>query len=111
MDKRRMEAFQVLGIPANSDQATVVHAYRRLARATHPDVSADPEAADRFATLAAAYRLASQPPATAEVSAPEWSIPVATTPSRRHRQGVPIIAGPVLIRPAPRTNQGAVGRG
>jgi len=40
-----------------------VHAYRRLARVTHPDVSADPEAADRFATLTAAYRLVSQPPA------------------------------------------------
>ena len=60
MDKRRADAFQVLGIPADSDTDAVAHAYRRLARVTHPDVSADPAAADRFATLAAAYRLATQ---------------------------------------------------
>ena len=60
MDKGRADAFQVLGIPADSDAEAVAHAYRRLARVTHPDVSADPEAANRFATLAAAYRLATQ---------------------------------------------------
>jgi len=60
MDRRRAEAFEVLGIPADSDADAVVHAYRRLARMTHPDVSADPEAGDRFASLAAAYRLASE---------------------------------------------------
>ncbi|MFT4081741.1 MAG: DnaJ domain-containing protein [Nocardioides sp.] len=60
MDRRRTEAFRVLGIPVDSDQEAVLDAYRRLARATHPDVSADPDAGDRFATLAAAYRLASR---------------------------------------------------
>jgi hypothetical protein len=65
MDRRRTEAFQVLGVPADSDAEAVAHAYRRLARLTHPDVSADPEAAARFATLAAAYRLASQAAAVA----------------------------------------------
>lgn len=63
MDIRRRAAFRLLGIPSGSDQGAVVHAYRRLARETHPDVSADPQAADRFATLTAAYRLVSQSPA------------------------------------------------
>ena len=49
MDSRRIQAFGVLGIPADSDQNAVAHAYRKLARATHPDVSNDPDAADRFA--------------------------------------------------------------
>lgn len=62
LDITRRAAFRLLGIPAGSDQEAVVHAYRRLARVTHPDVSTDPEAADRFATLTAAYRLVSQPP-------------------------------------------------
>ncbi|WP_082563753.1 MULTISPECIES: J domain-containing protein [unclassified Nocardioides] len=69
MDRRRTEAFEVLGIPVDSDADAVAHAYRRLARVTHPDVSAEPEAAARFAALAAAYRLASQVDAVTEGSA------------------------------------------
>jgi hypothetical protein len=57
MEKQLDEALQVLGIPADSDRQTVTGAYRRLARATHPDVSPNPDAAERFATVAAAYRL------------------------------------------------------
>lgn len=59
MVQRLEEAWQILGIPANSDPEQVVEAYRRLARATHPDVSADPDAAARFATLTWAYKLVS----------------------------------------------------
>lgn len=57
METRRLQAFRLLGIPAGSDRATVTRAYRRLARATHPDVSHDPQAAERFAALARAYGL------------------------------------------------------
>lgn len=67
MDSRRVEAFGVLGIPADSDQDAVAHAYRRLARATHPDVSDDPDAADRFAAVAAAYQLVSEGPRTTSI--------------------------------------------
>ena len=62
MDRQVDEAFRVLGIPADSDRETVASAYRRLARATHPDVSRDPDAAQRFATVSAAYRLVSEVP-------------------------------------------------
>ncbi len=57
MSRSIEEALRVLGVAADSDPATVAHAYRRLARATHPDVSPDPDATHRFATVAAAYRL------------------------------------------------------
>ena len=45
MNRRAVEAFQLLGIPRDSDRNTIAHAYRQLARATHPDVSSDADAA------------------------------------------------------------------
>ena len=62
MDGRLDEALKVLGIPAGSDHETVASAYRRLARATHPDVSTDPDAAPQFAAVTAAYRLVCRSP-------------------------------------------------
>ncbi len=62
MKRQLEEALEVLGIPADSDRERVTNAYRRLARVTHPDVSADPDAAERFAILTAAYRLVSASP-------------------------------------------------
>lgn len=59
MSKQLREALEVLGIPADSDHEQATHAYRRLARVTHPDRSAAPDAAERFATVTAAYRLVS----------------------------------------------------
>lgn len=121
MAQRLEEALQLLGIPANSDPGRVAEAYRGLARATHPDVSADPDAAARFATLASAYRLA-YASACAEHSArhanepalPQTCPQVATSPagssgsrpiggpsaSSRTAPGrrPPIIAGPVVVR-------------
>jgi hypothetical protein len=128
-DGRRNEAFRVLGLPVGSDREAVVRAYRRLARATHPDVSADPKASDRFATLTAAYRLASEVPGRDAGPAPamtggrspatgnaaddlrdDWATagwdlsdawPMRASPevSMRSRHRPPIIAGPVRVSP------------
>ena len=51
-------AWAVLGLAAGADRDQVTSAYRRLARATHPDVSPTPDAAARFAAVADAYRRA-----------------------------------------------------
>ena len=51
-------AWAVLGLTADADLEQVNRAYRRLARATHPDVSPTPDAAARFAKVANAYRRA-----------------------------------------------------
>lgn len=132
MDTSRVEAFRVLGIPPDSDQDVVARAYRRLARGTHPDVSHDPDAADRFATIAAAYRLASHGPAATSVSvrihesgsggggrarnrphvedpaawggpvASGWTTPVMTLLGGRREQHAPIVAGPARVSPLPR---------
>jgi DnaJ domain len=125
VERRRLDAFRLLGIPAGSDRETVAHAYRRLARATHPDVSRDPKTADRFAILTEAYRLATEepPPPVAPASpassarpapasggvergeewrAPTWAMVRAVTlPSSGDvpGHGPPLVAGPVLIRP------------
>lgn len=130
MDKNRVEAFRVLGIPADSDQDAVAHAYRSLARTTHPDVSADPGAADRFATIAAAYRLLSAAPRTTSISVrvaapkPEdngwaggsvnvgdgrawdwlirrsWAAPMSWQHDGRRRESAPIVAGPAWVSPS-----------
>lgn len=121
MEGRLVQAFRLLGVPVGSDRELVVEAYRRLARHTHPDVSADPTAADRFAALTDAYRLASQaaPPATIAVargtatgrpSTPPDRSPSAERPLPRTKpttphagawsvRGAPIVAGPVVISP------------
>lgn len=131
MDQDRIEAFRVLGIPTDSAQDAVAHAYRRLARMTHPDVSSDLGAADRFAEVAAAYRLLSADPTTTSiavrVAAPQpederWAAdsvggegpkdwygsplsrraaPVAGRREGRRRDSPPIVAGPAWISPLP----------
>ena len=125
VERRRLEAYRLLGIPAGSDRETVAHAYRRLARTIHPDVSRDPKTADRFAILTEAYRLVTEEPPTpvapatpgnshrpAQASggnqrgeewlAPAWAtIRAVSQPSAGDVSGhcPPIVAGPVLIRP------------
>jgi len=113
------QALEVLGVTADSDPDAVAHAYRRLARATHPDVSPQPDAAERFAALEAAYRLVadhararlraasrteprvdapSQPVASGHLASshtvpgPWWSTPPSL------REAATIVPGPVVFR-------------
>lgn len=124
MSRDLRAARKVLGVPADSTLELVTSAYRRLARTTHPDVSGDPGAAQRFADLTAAYRLVvdSLRPdpavtpmaasAAAPTAAPGVTIPVPRTAPRPPSSdawtwlpGAPgrasIIVGPVQIRQAP----------
>jgi hypothetical protein len=108
MEGQVKEALEVLGIPADSDRQRVTDAYRRLARLTHPDVSSAPDAAERFAMVTAAYRLLTaafvdarnpgQEPASESVVSPRFGARVQGRP--------PIVAGPVILRPA-QGNDGA----
>jgi hypothetical protein len=56
------EARALLGVAADTSPTAVAQAYRRLARLTHPDVSSDADAAQRFAAVCAAYELLQQVP-------------------------------------------------
>ena len=92
MDQRRVaEALRVLGLSAHSDPEQVTRAYRRLVRVTHPDVSADPDAAQRFAAVSAAYRLlsgtAGSPESPAPSSAPS-SVSESSPPPRSSNAGI-----------------------
>lgn len=55
------DAYQVLGVSRDADQSEIQRAYRRLARALHPDVNKDAGAEDGFKELAEAYDVLSDP--------------------------------------------------
>ena len=124
----RSAALALLGLPGDASPRDITQAYRRLAKATHPDrvrapapaAMADPATSDapqRFALLADAYHALASPPATSppeitpsdRTTAPGPSttpgpVPVAVRvrrPPGEPRERPPIVAGPVRITPSP----------
>jgi DnaJ-class molecular chaperone len=53
--------YQILGVPRNASQDEIQRAYRKLARAHHPDVNKNPSAEDRFKDISEAYAVLSDP--------------------------------------------------
>jgi curved DNA-binding protein len=53
--------YEVLGVPRTADADTLQAAYRRLARANHPDINKDPAAEERFKEINEAYHVLSDP--------------------------------------------------
>ncbi len=53
--------YEVLGVPRDATADDIKHAYRRLARKFHPDVSRDPQAETRFKELGEAYAVLKDP--------------------------------------------------
>ncbi len=51
----RRDYYEVLGVPRDADSAAIKTAFRQLARRYHPDVSAGPDAGQRFREAAEAY--------------------------------------------------------
>jgi hypothetical protein len=123
----RSEALALLGLPGDASARDITQAYRRLAKATHPDrtsAAALPATADRvvtdspheFALLAEAYHaLAATPESPPPEPSPSGrtsppgplttagavSIPVRVrNPPEEQPERPPIIAGPVHITPS-----------
>lgn len=53
--------YEILGVSRTADQGEIQRAYRKLARANHPDVNKDPGAEERFKEIAEAYNVLSDP--------------------------------------------------
>jgi curved DNA-binding protein len=53
--------YAALGVPRDADAEQIKKAYRKLARAHHPDVSAAPEAEEKFKDVAEAYQTLKDP--------------------------------------------------
>jgi molecular chaperone DnaJ len=53
--------YEVLGVQRSADQGEIKKAFRRLARSVHPDVSAEPDAEERFREVVEAYEVLSRP--------------------------------------------------
>ncbi len=56
-----VDYYTLLGVASDADETQVRRAYRELARRLHPDVNKAPDAAARFAVLADAYAVLSDP--------------------------------------------------
>lgn len=53
--------YEILGLARSATQDEIKHAYRKLARKYHPDVSKDPDAETRFKELGEAYAVLKDP--------------------------------------------------
>ncbi|MCC5821744.1 MAG: DnaJ domain-containing protein [Phycisphaerales bacterium] len=67
------DPYQTLGVPRDATPDQIRGAYRRLARELHPDVSPLPDAAARFAAVAEAYELLTDPARSFSTPAPDPS--------------------------------------
>lgn len=69
------DPYTVLGMPAGSSKADVRKRFRRLAQTQHPDVKRDdPQAAERFQELTAAYnRIMGAEARAADAAPPGWA--------------------------------------
>ncbi|WP_433250013.1 DnaJ C-terminal domain-containing protein [Actinomadura nitritigenes] len=55
------DPYEVLGVPRDASQEEIQRAYRKLARAHHPDINKDPAAEERFKDVSEAYAVLSDP--------------------------------------------------
>jgi molecular chaperone DnaJ len=53
------DAYELLGVQRDADDAQIKKAFRRLARELHPDVNKEPDAESRFKEVAEAYEILS----------------------------------------------------
>jgi hypothetical protein len=82
------DLYKRLGVSPKATQKEIRSAYRRRARASHPDVSKAPETADQFAKITEAYRILSDPERRARYDRGETVNPKPVAFYAAHRQQV-----------------------
>jgi curved DNA-binding protein CbpA len=103
-----LDLYQLLGVPREASREAIAQAWRRKARAEHPDSRPDDAAAPgRFRALATAWHVLSDPVRRAaydqalarEKTPPSASRPPepAVRPAVRMTGAPPLWAGPVLV--------------
>jgi curved DNA-binding protein CbpA len=127
MSDRERDPYKALGLGRDATGAEVARAYRRLARAVHPDSRpGDPAAATQFRALSDAYGLLSDParraawdhlhpqparhPRSSGPGGPDlrpFPPAVQTWPAGGPAPGAALRAGPVHIQPPPPGGQQA----
>src|SRR5260221_4391777 len=90
--------YEILGVQRDASQEDIQRAYRRLARAYHPDLNSDPAAEDRFKDISEAYNVLADPATRRRYAAcgPDFrQIPEDADPGawRRSRAGAGAGAG------------------
>lgn len=115
-EAERLTALAALGLGPDAAAHDIVSAYRRLARASHPDTGDASPGSQDFARIHAAYRFLTRGDSLA--GAPSRDTPPAAAAQERHpssladsaawdvaellsRRDQPFVAGPVIIRPLP----------
>jgi curved DNA-binding protein CbpA len=103
------DLYQLLGVPRGACREEIALAWRRRARAEHPDARpADAAAPGRFRALADAYQVLGDPARRAayDQALAREQQPAARVPVRR--QGGPGAAGPLVRVPGPPLRAGPV---
>jgi molecular chaperone DnaJ len=82
LTRAKRDHYAVLGLPRHADDRAIKRAFRSLASAYHPDVSAAPDAEERFREIVEAYDVLSNPASRLQYDRRGFTSPRHPAPDR-----------------------------